>query len=332
MQADQIIERSAYTIAAEFVALLPRLGIALGLLALTWLAVALANRAMHRVLGRTRVRRALAELVVEIADVAFWVVALFVAAAVAFPSVTPANIITGLGLGSVAIGFAFRDIFENFLAGVLILDREPFRLGDCIECAKVEGFVEEITARDTHLRQTDGQRVVLPNALLFKNQVWVRTDREIRRTTVFCRVGFDADLAAAREVIRRAVAPLATVSREQEVQVFAHAFTEDGVEFEVTWWTGSRPVDVRRSRDEVVAAVKRALDEAGLRVAVPRRVLAFDPPLGIGSSFGGDAAAGNVEGVGRPSSRGSGPNRPRGSAQAAARRPAPGHERAPDRG
>jgi small conductance mechanosensitive channel len=314
MQADQSIERSAYTVAAEFVALLPRLGIALGVLALTWLAVALANRAMHRVLGRTRVRRALAELVVEVADVGLWVVALFVAAAVAFPSVTPASIVTGLGLGSVAIGFAFRDIFENFLAGILILYREPFQLGDCIECAKVEGFVEEITARGTHLRQTDGQRVVLPNALLFKNQVWVRTDREIRRTTIFCRVAFDADVAAAREAIRRAVAPLATVSREQEVQVFAHAFTADGVEFEVTWWTGSRPVDVRRSRDEVVAAVKRALDEAGLQIAVPRRVLAFDPPLATGAPADEDATAEKVDGLARPPSRGSGPVRRRGSA------------------
>jgi small conductance mechanosensitive channel len=314
MQAEQIIERSAYTVAAEFVALLPRLGIALGLLVLTWLAVALANRAMHRVLGRTRVRRALAELVVEVADVGLWVVALFVAAAVAFPSVTPANIVTGLGLGTVAIGFAFRDVFENFLAGILILYREPFRLGDCIECAKVEGFVEEITARDTHLRQTDGQRVVLPNALLFKNQVWVRTDRETRRTTVFCRVGFDADVAAAREVIRRAVEPLATVSREQEVQVFAHAFTDEGVEFEVTWWTGSRPVDVRRSRDEVVAAVKRALDEAGLKVAVPRRMLAFDPPLGIGAPADEERTAEKADGLARPRSRGSGPVRRRDSA------------------
>ena len=96
--------------------------------------------------------------------------------------------------------------------------------------------------------------------------------------------------------------------------MFAHAFTDEGIEFEVTWWTGSRPVDVRRSRDEVVAAVKQALDEAGLRVAVPRRGLAFDPPLEIGTSAGGDAAAGSVDGLAWPSSRGSGPIRPRGSA------------------
>jgi small-conductance mechanosensitive channel len=313
MEANQVIEVSAYALAIEFVAMLPRLGLALCLLALTWLIVILANRGMRQILKRSRMRRALMELMIEIADVGIWALALFIAAAVAFPSVTPANIMTGLGLGTVAIGFAFRDIFENFLAGVLILYREPFRLGDCIECAKVEGFVEEITARDTHLRQTDGQRVVLPNAMLFKNQVWVRTDRDIRRTTVFCRVTFGADVAAAREVIHEAVAPLPTVSKGQEVQIFAHAFTEDGVELEVTWWTGSRPVDIRRSRDEVIAAVKRALDAAGLEIAVPQRSLAFDTPLAISAPAGEETGAEHVERAARVTSQGFGAIRQRGS-------------------
>jgi hypothetical protein len=91
MEADQIIEASAYAIAADFIAMLPRIGMALCLLALTWLVIALANRGMQQVLKRTRMRRALAELVIEIADVGIWVVALFIAAAVAFPSVTPAR-------------------------------------------------------------------------------------------------------------------------------------------------------------------------------------------------------------------------------------------------
>ena len=295
MEADQIIEASTYAIAADFIAMLSRIGMALCLLALTWLVIALANRGMQQVLKRTRMRRALAELVIEIADVGIWAVALFIAAAVAFPSVTPANIMTGLGLGTVAIGFAFRDIFENFLAGVLILYREPFRLGDCIECAKIEGFVEEITARDTHLRQTDGQRVVVPNAMLFKNQVTVRTDKEIRRTTIFCRLAFGVDVGAARKVLRQAVEPLDTASKESEVQIFAHAFTEDGIEFEVTWWTGSRPVDIRRSRDQVIAAVTRALDEAGFKIAIPRRMLVFDAALEISTSDG--SATGRGEGI-----------------------------------
>ena len=93
-----------------------------------------------------------------------------------FPGITPAKILTVLGLGSIAIGFAFKDIFENFLAGILILFREPFQIQDFIECEGIEGFVEDITIRDTHIRRVDGQRIVIPNAMLFKNPVYVRTD------------------------------------------------------------------------------------------------------------------------------------------------------------
>jgi small-conductance mechanosensitive channel len=279
MQAQDIVERSTYVMMAQFVATLPRILVALVFLLLIWLLVGLVNRMLRRVLQRTRLRRALAELVIEITDVGIWVVALFIAAGIAFPSVTPASVLTGLGLGSVAIGFAFRDIFENFLAGVLLLYREPFRLGDYIECARIEGYVEEITARDTHLRQTDGERVVLPNAMLLKNQVTIRTDRAIRRTTIHCRVALDADVDAARAAIRAAVTALPSVNAEEEVQIFAQGFVESGgVEFEVTWWTGSRPVEIRRSRDEVVAAVKRALEEAGIKIAVPERTVGFRPP------------------------------------------------------
>ncbi len=295
MDANQVVENSAYVMALGFLANLPRIGMALVLLVLTGIVVSFATRSLRNVLGRTRMRRALGELLIEIATVGIWIVALFIAAAIAFPSITPANIITGLGLGTVAIGFAFRDIFENFLAGVLILYREPFRLGDCIECARIEGFVEEITARDTHLRQTDGQRVVLPNAMLFKNPVTVRTDKDIRRTTIFCRLAFGVDVDAARKVLRQAVEPLDTASKESEVQIFAHAFTEDGIEFEVTWWTGSRPVDIRRSRDQVIAAVTRALDEAGFKIAIPRRMLVFDTALEISTSDG--SATGRGEGI-----------------------------------
>ena len=293
MDAEGIVEQSVYQIVAGFLAGLPRIGIALCLLAVTWLLVHFANRAMIGMLRRTRVRRALSELSVDIADVAIWVVAVFIAAAVAFPSVTPASILTGLGLGSVAIGFAFRDIFENFIAGILILYREPFRLGDCIECADVEGFVEEITPRDTHLRQTDGQRVVIPNAMLFKNQVWVRTDRPVRRTTILCRVPLEQDVDAARAAIRAAVERQESVSAEGEVQIFAQSFAESSIEFEVTWWTGSRPIDIRRSRDAVVAAVKRALDEAGIGVAIPVRRLELERAGGRGRGEGGTTGAGN---------------------------------------
>ncbi|WP_312746458.1 mechanosensitive ion channel family protein [Candidatus Nitrospira neomarina] len=196
-----------------------------------------------------------------------------------FPSLTPGKILTGLGLGSIAIGFAFKDIFEIFLAGILILLREPFQLGDVIECEELEGFVEEITIRDTHIRQTDGQRVVLPNSMLFKNPVTVRTDRDLRRVTIICGIAYGEDVDRARQVIQEALDGLESVNRDKAVQIFAQGFGSSSIDFEVTWWTGSLPLDIRKSKDKVVAAVKRALDQAGIEIPFPYRTLTFKEPL-----------------------------------------------------
>ena len=195
---------------------------------------------------------------------------------IVFPSLTPAKALTALGLGSVAIGFAFKDVFENFLAGILILLREPFALDDFIECSGIEGQVSEITIRDTHIRQTDGQLVVMPNAILFKQPVTVRTSQNLRRAEITVGVAYDEDVDAARDVIYDAVVAVDMVRDDvRDVQVFAKEFGASSVDYQVTWWTGSRPVDIRASRDKVVASIKRALDDAGIEIPFPYRTLTF---------------------------------------------------------
>lgn len=261
--------------ADEAIGYLPAIGIALLVVAAAWLADKLVDRIIAGTMGRARMRRSLIEVLQKLTSVVIWIVGLLIATTVIFPSMTPGRLVTAVGLGSIAIGFAFKDIFENFIAGILILFREPFRLGDYIECSGIEGRVEEITIRDTHIRQVDGQRVVLPNAMLFKDPVTVRTDRDLRRTTIICGVAYGEDVDESREVIRRAVEALDSVRTEPPVQIFAQEFASSSINFEVTWWTGSRPVDIRASRDEVVAAIKRALDSAGIEIPFPYRTLTF---------------------------------------------------------
>jgi small-conductance mechanosensitive channel len=155
------------------------------------------------------------------------------------------------------------------------------RLHDYISCNDVEGEVEKITIRDTHVRQTDGQLVVLPNATLFKNPVVIRTDQALRRVAITVGVAYGEDVDQSREVIERALRPLGSVAADRPVQVFAEAFGASSIDFEVSWWTGSKPIDVRRSRDEVVAAIKRALDDAGIEIPFPYRTLTFKEPLSV---------------------------------------------------
>lgn len=260
----------------------PQIVVAIVVLFLTWGLAKLAGYLLEKTLGGTKLRPSLKELFSLLMSILVWTLGIMVAAVIVFPGLTPASILAGLGLGSVAIGFAFKDVFENFLAGIIILFRREMRIGDFIECQDVEGKVDHIAIRESHIRQTDGQLVIVPNSVLFKNPVWIRTHEEQRRVTVMCGVAYDVNVDEARDVITKAVEGCDTVEQgDKPVQIFAQAFGASSIDFEVTWWTGSRPVDIRRSRDQVVAAVKAALDEAGLEIPFPYRTLTFKEPLPV---------------------------------------------------
>ncbi|MFP4463570.1 MAG: mechanosensitive ion channel family protein, partial [Guyparkeria sp.] len=260
------------------IALLPNLFAAVVILALTallaWAAGALARRAFER----TRARPALAEAMHRLAQVGAWAAGLVVAATLLFPDLTPANALAGLGLGSLLVGLAFRDIFENFLAGLLVLLRRPMRIGDDVVCENMVGRVERISLRETHLRKRSGELVVVPNTVLFKHPVEILTDQTLRRITTGVGIAFGEDVDEAREVIRGAVERMPSVA-DRPVDVFATGFGSSSIDFLVRWWTGSTPPDEYRSRDEVVGAIKHALDEAGIEIPFPYRTLTFHEPL-----------------------------------------------------
>lgn len=252
-----------------FLQILPQLGIGLVLLLVTWGIAKIASRAVAKVLARSSLRLALQSLVQTSVVIAISVVGILIAATVMLPGLTPAGILAGLGLGTVAIGFAFQDIFENFLAGILIMVREKMRIGDTIECNGMTGKVEHISLRETHLRRLSGELTIVPNSILFKNPVEIFTDQEQRRHEVVVGVSYDTDLEHARAVIRDAVVAVEGVDSDKRIDVFAREFNSSSVDFLVRWWAGSKMFDMHDSRDQVVRAIKRALDDANIEIPFP---------------------------------------------------------------
>lgn len=102
------------------------------------------------------------------------ILGILIAFAIAAPSFNAGGIIKMLGVGTVAIGFAFQNILQNFLAGILLLINEPFHLGDTISVSGMEGRVEDIEARSTIITSKEGNKVVIPNATVFMNPVTVQ--------------------------------------------------------------------------------------------------------------------------------------------------------------
>ena len=280
MEPVRILVAQLRDILRASIELLPQIVVALVVILATWLISKVAKSILARALDRSKMRTSLKELLILLLSILIWVLGLMIAAVIVFPGLTPASILAGLGIGSVAIGFAFKDVFENFLAGIIILFRREMRIGDHIECEGIEGQVAHIAIRESHIRQTDGQLVIVPNAILFKNPVIVRTDQDKRRVTVICGVAYDVDVDEARQVIKAAVASCDSVIQDDKpIQIFAQEFASSSINFEVTWWTGSKPVEVRQSRDEVITALKRALDDAGIEIPFPYRTLTFKEPL-----------------------------------------------------
>lgn len=267
---------------AGFVRILPQLGIALVVIVATWLIAKTARRVLHRALRGADLRGTLVSLFETVLGLMVWTFGLLIAATVVLPGVTPANLLALLGLGSVAIGFAFKDIFENFLAGVLIMLRKKMNIGDVIECEDVKGRVEQITLRDTYLRHLSNELVLVPNAYLFKNPLKILTDEPLRRHEVEVGVAYDVDLDRAGEVIAGAVASVGEVASQRPVDVFAKEFGDNAINFLVRWWAGSTPAQAHASRDKVVRAIKRALDDAGMEIPFPQRTLWFRDALEIG--------------------------------------------------
>lgn len=262
-------------IAAGFFERLPQFAAALIVILLTWLIAKVAETIVRKVLHKTKTRTALIRLATNLIGIAAWIFGFAIAITLVFPSITPAKLIAGLGLTSVAIGFAFKDVFENFLAGMIILARKKMRIGDVIECNEISGRVEDIAVRETHVRELDGELVIVPNAYLFKNPLKIQTDTDLKRQNLSVGVDYDADLKKARSVLAEALNACSSVDKDEQRDVDCISFGGSSIDFKLMWWTGSEPRNQRKSYDEVAFAVKAALDNAGIGIPFPQTTLSF---------------------------------------------------------
>ena len=269
-----------------FVRALPGLAIALIVLLVTWIVARFAARIADLLIGKTDVRPSLKNLIDTLVRLVIWIVGIMIAAIVVMPGLTPASLFAGLGIGAVAIGFAFQDIFENFMAGVLIMLREKMRIGDIIECEGIIGKVEHITLRETHVRKLSGEVTLVPNSMLFKNPVEILTDEVKRRHEVVVGVSYDTNLDHAADVIRRAVEGVEEVDSEKTLDIFAQEFNASSVDFLVRWWAGSTPRSGWESKDKVVRAIKAGLDDAGIEIPFPYVTHTFKEKIPLGKDVG----------------------------------------------
>ena len=268
--------RSLQGMAVGLLQQLPYIAIALVVFMAFYFAARLTRHGIARFTDRRQRHHNVGLVLGRLAEGGLMLMGALVALVIAIPSFQPAQLIQILGISGVAIGFAFRDILQNFLAGILILLAEPFRLGDQIVVGSYEGTVEEIQTRATSLRTYDGRRVVIPNSNLFTQSVIVNTAFEKRRLQYDVGIGYGDDIARAQEAIRGALAHVHGVLQDPAPEALVVDLAGSSVNLRARWWINPpQRSDVMASTDQALRAIKQALTEQGIDLPFPTRQILF---------------------------------------------------------
>lgn len=184
-----------------------------------------------------------------------------------------APLLGALGIGGLALAFAAQQILANVFASILLQARHPFRRGDQISTDEIEGTVEDVNLRAVVLRTYDGERVYVPCSQVLENPIVNHTTRGVRRTSVEVGVAYAADLEAVRRGLITAVAQVEGVRERPGTEVWVEAFGESSIDLVVRYWHDPDIATTWRVRSEVAITIKRTLDELGVEIPFPQRVV-----------------------------------------------------------
>jgi small-conductance mechanosensitive channel len=247
----------------------PRLLLAVMVLLLTWLLARQLRRSAGSRLKKRMQDPLLADFLATMVRsmiLIFGFVAVF--RILGFSGIT-AGILAGAGITAFVIGFALRDIGENFLAGILMAFKRPFRVGDFVETTGIRGRVVALSIRDTQLKTPDGKDVYIPNASIIKNPLTNFTIDGYLRFDLVVALPAGADYADRLERIRGAVAGVeGIIRRRRPPEVVLSGVGPGRVDVTICYWIDTFKIrdTAEGIRSEVIRAVQQVLEEPAREV------------------------------------------------------------------
>jgi small conductance mechanosensitive channel len=273
---------------------LPNVVAALVVLIVFWGLARLVRRIVARVAARIGDYPQVNRLITTAAYLAVLGLGLVLALGVLNLSKTVTSLLAGAGIVGLALGFAFQDIAENFIAGIILSIRDQFEDGDIIKVDDYMGVVEKVELRATTLRVPRGQTVLIPNADVYKNAITNFTKSGRHRVDIEVGVSYGDDLEKARRVAIEAVESVESRDPSEDVELFFTEFGGSSINFVVRFWIAyTRQVHFHQARSEAIMAIKKAFDDNDLTIPFPIRTLDF----GAGPS-GGESLASTLRGTG----------------------------------
>lgn len=250
-----------------FINRLPSLAVGLVVLAFFWLLARLIRFLVLRSVKKVKATEHASVVISRLAFTGAMVLGVFVALGVM--GINPGALVASLGLVSVGIGFALKDVIENFIAGITIILQKPFVIGDAVRFGDVEGVVEDVRVRDTIICMFDGRKVFVPNRALFSGVLINSTVNRRRRLDFKVGVAYGADPARAARAAEGALRGLEGILEEPPPLVVLERLGDSSLDMRVFFWldpTSQSPLEVK---SRAISAVKAALEREGISIPYP---------------------------------------------------------------
>jgi len=261
---------------STLIASLPNLVVAiLIIIAFFFLAKVIRNVA-NNLLQRVSQNSAVISLFNTLVYIVVVATGLFIALGVLNLKETVTTLLAGVGIVGLALGFAFQDIAANFISGILIAFRQPFKVGDIIENDGYLGTVTHINLRTTTVNTFQGLEILIPNKNLFQNVVTNYTRTKDRRVDLSVGVSYGDDLRKVKEVTLEAVSQLDSIDNSKDVTLFYKEFGASSINFSVRFWAKSpRQPDYLQALSDAIIAIQEAYNEHDIMIPFPIRTLDF---------------------------------------------------------
>lgn len=190
---------------------------------------------------------------------------------------TVTSLLAGAGIIGLAVGFAFQDMTENFISGMTMSIRKPFKIGDVIKTNDVFGEVKKINLRNTIVETFSGQHVMLPNKVVFRNILTNYSHKGQRKIEIPVGISYADSPEKATQIITEAINQKNYVINKQETAVYAVGFGDSSVNLLVWYWIDyPGEFGYMDALHDGITTVKESLSEADISIPFPIRTLDFN--------------------------------------------------------
>jgi small conductance mechanosensitive channel len=262
-----------------FIGMLPNLAVSIVLLILFALIAKIVERMVQKMMGKTTRNEVLKNLLGSISYYLILGLGIFIVLGILGLKGTVTSLLAGVGVIGLALGFAFQDISANFLSGIILGFRSPFKKGDVVELHGIMGTVTKLDIRITGLKTFQGQEVLIPNREVLQNPIYNYTKLGKRRIDLPVGISYKEDLEKVEEVVLNTIRSVDGVVDLDSTVFDYYEFGSSSINFNIRYWIdfpGPPEYGFLTMRNKVVKEIKKAFDKEGITIPFPIRTLEFN--------------------------------------------------------